>query len=350
MEQFDMFVGIFLAFSLVFLASLYLKYGKKIRERDAKEHGCPVHKQPNVAVVNNDNTNTTENQNDIHKLFKLLHLQPNNETVINEAFDISLQILKTLPKNVSLSTDDQLQLYGLYKQANIGDNNKSEPSKLHFADYAKWQSWNTHKNKTKLQAKKEYFEFVYDKIIKTFNLNVLLFNENEEIPEDISKEMNENQNESSGHSMSFGIANSKMEQFEFNEELHGDPNELFNKFDLTEIEVNNKCLNEIKDYILEHKIDINKQNENGTTFLNFAVDNDKYELTKLLINKFNANVNLGDDMGYTPLHCAAMSGNKQVIKLLIENGANINAKSNDDDEIPADLAESDHIKQMLTTS
>ena len=146
--------------------------------------------------------------------------------------------------------------------------------------------------------------------------------------------------------------NSKMEQFAFDEALHGSPNELFNKFDLS----NNECtdtninISEITQYISEHKIDINKQNENGTTFLNFAVDNDRFELSKVLISQFNADVNLADDMGYTALHCAAMNGNQKIIHLLLQNGADINAKSFEDEETAFDLAETDEIRQLLTVT
>jgi len=148
--------------------------------------------------------------------------------------------------------------------------------------------------------------------------------------------------------MNFAV-NSKIVE-EFDEELHGDPNELFNKFDLTEITENNLDLNEIKLYIETNKININKQNENGTTFLCFAVDNNNYNLSKLLIEEFNANIDLSDDMGYTPLHCAAMNKNKEIIELLIRHNANINAKSYDDNETPYDLLEEDDdndIKQLL---
>lgn len=68
----------------------------------------------------------------------------------------------------------------------------------------------------------------------------------------------------------------------------------------------------------------------------------------MLIEEFNADVNIRDDMGYTPLHSAAMSGDKELVSFLIAHGADKYAKSNDEDaETPFDLAEDEEIKLML---
>jgi ankyrin repeat protein len=51
-----------------------------------------------------------------------------------------------------------------------------------------------------------------------------------------------------------------------------------------------------------------------------------------------ADVNAKGDFGGTPLHEAAGSGHKETAKLLIEKGADVNAKD-DDGETPLDFAE-----------
>ena len=72
-----------------------------------------------------------------------------------------------------LSDDKKLKLYGLYKQAIIGDINIEKPGSLDFKGQAKWNAWNEQKGKEKEVAKREYVEFV---------LTLL--------PEDIKKEYN----------------------------------------------------------------------------------------------------------------------------------------------------------------
>lgn len=42
---------------------------------------------------------------------------------------------------LKLSSDDQLELYSLYKQATIGDNVTSSPGWLDFVGRAKWTAW-----------------------------------------------------------------------------------------------------------------------------------------------------------------------------------------------------------------
>ena len=72
-----------------------------------------------------------------------------------------------------LSDDKKLKLYGLYKQATIGDINIEEPGFFDFKGKAKWKAWNEVKGKDKEEAKKEYVEFVLnllpDEIKKEYN-------------------------------------------------------------------------------------------------------------------------------------------------------------------------------------
>ena len=351
MEQFDYFLTGFLAFSLIFLTSLYLKYGDKLRKRDAKilNNGkCPIHdhhhnvkNKVKITPNKNDSLNDNDdNNNDEFNQFLLkLKNNPNDEELIEKGMNIADEIVKNA-KNCKISTELKLSLYGLFKQSEFGDIDKSEPSKLHYVEYSKWSAWNKNKGKTKLNAKKEYFYLVYNQIVKPFNLNIFLYKGGE------GDEEESKGGGGGGTSMSF-VVSSKISEQEFDSSIHGDPSELFNKFDLTQSEINE---NEIISYIETNNISINCQNENGTTFLNFAVDNDKYELSKILIEKFSANINLCDDMGYTPLHSAVINENIQIIKLLLNHGADIYAKSYDDNETPSDLTENVKIKQLLLSS
>ena len=64
-------------------------------------------------------------------------------------------------KNLKNITDLQkLSLYGLYKQAIIGDINIPKPSFWNRIGLAKWNAWNNYKNLTHDEAKDKYVELV----------------------------------------------------------------------------------------------------------------------------------------------------------------------------------------------
>jgi diazepam-binding inhibitor (GABA receptor modulating acyl-CoA-binding protein) len=70
----------------------------------------------------------------------------------------AIQELNTKP-----STNVLLQLYGLYKQATIGDIDNSKlvkPGLLDVKGNIKWNSWNTYKGYSKYQAEIEYIKLV----------------------------------------------------------------------------------------------------------------------------------------------------------------------------------------------
>ncbi|MBR9984204.1 MAG: ankyrin repeat domain-containing protein [Wolbachia endosymbiont of Homalodisca vitripennis] len=67
--------------------------------------------------------------------------------------------------------------------------------------------------------------------------------------------------------------------------------------------------------------DINKRNEEGETILHQASD---YKTVRLLIKK-GAEVNARDKNGYTPLHCAVFAKSLENVKVLLREGADVNA-------------------------
>ncbi|EEB13686.1 BRCA1-associated RING domain protein, putative [Pediculus humanus corporis] len=71
------------------------------------------------------------------------------------------------------------------------------------------------------------------------------------------------------------------------------------------------------------KININKRNPKGETQLHLACKKSNFEVMKNLIDA-GANLNAKDNAGWTPLHDSVFSGNTEVIKFLLDNGANVN--------------------------
>jgi hypothetical protein len=68
----------------------------------------------------------------------------------------------------------------------------------------------------------------------------------------------------------------------------------------------------------------------GRTQLHFCARNGLTSSVKRLLSIRNINVNVKDDVnGWTPLHCAALNGHIEISRLLLQNGADVNLKSND---------------------
>ncbi|KAM3857074.1 acyl-CoA-binding domain-containing protein 7-like [Diretmus argenteus] len=66
-----------------------------------------------------------------------------------------VKILKTRPNNGELS-----EIYGLYKQATVGDVNIGRPGFIDFAGRAKWDAWSTKKGLSKDEATTSYITLV----------------------------------------------------------------------------------------------------------------------------------------------------------------------------------------------
>lgn len=70
--------------------------------------------------------------------------------------------LKSSPTN-----DEMLQLYGLYKQATVGDVNTDRPGFLDLKGKAKWDNWDSRKGLSKEDAEAQYIE-VARRLIDTY--------------------------------------------------------------------------------------------------------------------------------------------------------------------------------------
>ena len=78
-------------------------------------------------------------------------------------------------------------------------------------------------------------------------------------------------------------------------------------------------------------------NEDGLTALHQCCIDDSEEMMKVLV-EFGADVNAADSEQWTPLHAAATCGHLHLVKFLIDNGANLLAV-NGDGNMPYDICE-----------
>ncbi|XP_047966776.1 acyl-CoA-binding protein-like [Salvia hispanica] len=73
---------------------------------------------------------------------------------LREEFEEHAEKAKTLPENTSNET--KLILYGLYKQATVGNVNTSRPGMFNMRDRAKWDAWKGVEGKSAEQAMNDY--------------------------------------------------------------------------------------------------------------------------------------------------------------------------------------------------
>ncbi|CAO3630003.1 unnamed protein product [Cunninghamella echinulata] len=74
------------------------------------------------------------------------------------AFDTAATEVKTLKK--SPPNDILLKLYGLFKQATVGDNDTTRPGMFDVKGKAKWDAWTALKGTSKEEAEKQYITLV----------------------------------------------------------------------------------------------------------------------------------------------------------------------------------------------
>jgi len=100
---------------------------------------------------------------------------------------------------------------------------------------------------------------------------------------------------------------------------HGESDEVKQKAD---------CKN-IAMMLIRKGADVNARNDNGVTPLHRAVEVDDIELFEMLLSAPGADINaLGMDGG-TPLHSAALEAEVNMVKFLLDNGADVNARNED---------------------
>ena len=77
---------------------------------------------------------------------------------LKEDFESSVTRSKELSERPS--NEDLLLMYGLYKQATVGDNNEERPGGFDFKAVAKYEAWLRQKGKSRDEARKEYIALI----------------------------------------------------------------------------------------------------------------------------------------------------------------------------------------------
>ena len=80
-------------------------------------------------------------------------------------------------------------------------------------------------------------------------------------------------------------------------------------------------------------------------FIFQACIDDNLDMVEFLVAN-GADVNRGDNEGWTPLHATASCGFLSIAKFLLDHGANV-AAVNNDGELAIDISESDEMEDLL---
>ena len=82
----------------------------------------------------------------------------NKSLCINKMSEVEFQAAADDVQNLKKRPSDKelLELYGLFKQVNEGDNTTTRPGMLDFKGKAKWDAWDSRKGMSKSDAMTEY--------------------------------------------------------------------------------------------------------------------------------------------------------------------------------------------------
>lgn len=79
-------------------------------------------------------------------------------TEISEQFEKAALSVKSWKPSQTVSNQDKLKVYALFKQGKEGDVNTTRPGMFDMVGKAKWDAWHALKGKSKEEAMKEYIE------------------------------------------------------------------------------------------------------------------------------------------------------------------------------------------------
>ncbi|KAK2992760.1 hypothetical protein RJ640_023273 [Escallonia rubra] len=211
-------------------------------------------------------------------------------TELDEAFSAATAFVAATAADKAankVSTDVQLQLYGLYKIATEGPCGSPQPSALKMTARAKWQAWQKLGAMPPEDAMLKYIEIVTELypswIAGSTIVDLELF---------------------TSAATWWHLKMDAIHAFA----REGDVENLI------------KCV--------ESGVSVDLKDSEGRTPLHWAVDRGHLNITEMLVNK-SADVNAKDNEGQTPLHYAAVCERESIAEFLVKHNANASIKDDD---------------------
>ncbi|PKA59637.1 Acyl-CoA-binding domain-containing protein 2 [Apostasia shenzhenica] len=219
--------------------------------------------------------------------------------------------------SIKVSSDVQLQLYGLYKIAVEGPCTAPQPSALKVAARTKWSAWQKLGAMPPEEAMQKYIEIVTE-IFPSWAGGTTTKNKHEDV--------------SSSSSSAKGQMGPVFSSF-----IHEDESDNDLRLDDIHISAREGEVDGLLKHI-ENGASVNARDSEGRTPLHWAVDRGHLEVVELLLRR-NADANAKDNESQTPLHYAAICERKAMAELLVKHGADPEVKD-EDGSSPADLCSS----------
>ncbi|XP_061375677.1 acyl-CoA-binding domain-containing protein 1 isoform X2 [Gastrolobium bilobum] len=233
-------------------------------------------------------------------------------TELDEAFSAATAFVAAAAADrlsQKVSSDVQLQLYGLYKIATEGPCSTPQPSPLKMTARAKWQAWQKLGAMPPEDAMQKYIDIVTE-LYPTWL---------------------DGGDGGGPNSEAKGPMGPVFSTFVYEEE-HGSDSKMdaIHGF-AREGDMDNllKCI--------ENGVSVNLKDSEGRTPLHWAVDRGHLNATELLVGR-NADVNPKDNDGQTPLHYAVMCEREAIAEFLVKHNADRDSKDNDGSS-PLDICE-----------
>ncbi|XP_047148709.1 acyl-CoA-binding domain-containing protein 1-like [Vigna umbellata] len=240
-------------------------------------------------------------------------------TELDEAFSAATAFVAAAAADrlsQKVSSDLQLQLYGLYKIATEGPCSTPQPSPLKMTARAKWQAWQKLGAMPPEDAMQKYIDIVTELYPAWL---------------DGSSLRSRSGDGAGSGSEAKGPMGPVFSTFVYEEEYGSDSQmEAIHGF-AREGDMANllKCI--------ENGVSVNLKDSEGRTPLHWAVDRGHLNVTELLLSK-NADVNAKDNDGQTALHYAVTCEREGIAEYLVKHNADINSKDNDGNS-PRDICE-----------
>ncbi|CAO3590577.1 unnamed protein product [Absidia cylindrospora] len=238
-------------------------------------------------------------------------------------FESAFDYLNT--HTVTVSKDNKLKFYGYFKQATTGDCTIPKPNLFEFVARAKWDAWNNLKGMESQVAMEAYVE-----LAESLDIGWTRQGEYQYEAKESDKDAEE-----TGHVLSSLAMLTMTTMSKYNKPCRGnaigrrhhtDP--LYsNKHDLIGYTKANK-LDQVREQVKEQKEPVNTKDEEGLTALHHACDSGYTDVVQLLLD-LGADINATTNDSETPLHYACISEQAAAAQLLIDKGCDIAIKDAD---------------------
>lgn len=242
-------------------------------------------------------------------------------TELDEAFSAATAFVAAAAADrlsQKVSSDLQLQLYGLYKIATEGPCSVPQPSAFKMTARAKWQAWQKLGAMSPEEAMERYIDIITELYPTWATGSTSKINAG-----DSSDALS---GDNKGGPMG-PVFSTYIHEEESGNELKMD---AIHAFAREGDEVNLlKCI--------ESGVPVNVKDSEGRTPLHWAVDRGHLNITELLVSK-NADVNAKDNEGQSALHYAAVCEREAIAEFLVQHKADTDLKD-DDGNAPYDICD-----------